>query len=120
MSTSSQNNLPPTPESKDQNTGPDGAKATVLTHSAPIPHDAISVMGPDLTKVKDVKGLMESFARIGFQATSLARAIEIVQSMVRVMASVFSILNKPRIEKVETIRRVASSWRGDRTRNERW
>jgi len=66
----------------DDQTRPNQAKAAVLVQSAPIPQGAIPVVGPDLTKVKDVKELMESFATIGFQATSLARAIEIVQNMV--------------------------------------
>ncbi|KIM28617.1 hypothetical protein M408DRAFT_329382 [Serendipita vermifera MAFF 305830] len=65
----------------EKNEGPDQAKAAVLVQSAPIPDDAVSVSGPDFTKIKDIRGFMESYARIGFQATSLARAIEIVQNM---------------------------------------
>jgi hypothetical protein len=95
MSTASKNNLSQTQGSKDQNAGPNEAKAAVLVQSAPIPQDAVSVVGPDLTKVKDVKGLMASFARIGFQATSLARAIEIVQNMACTVLFNMSLTNDP-------------------------
>jgi hypothetical protein len=103
MPTSSENTLSETQRSKDQNAGPNEAKAAVLAQSAPIPHDAVSVVGPDLTKVKGVKGLMESFARIGFQATSLARAIEIVQNMVCTTTLNMGITNDACVEKVEAI-----------------
>jgi hypothetical protein len=104
MSTFSENILSQTQGSKGQDAGPNEAKAAVLGQSAPIPQDAVSVVGPDLMKVKDVKGLMESFARIGFQATSLARAIEIVQNMACTAPLHMSITNDPFAEKVAAIR----------------
>jgi deoxyhypusine synthase len=60
------------------------ARASVLAQSAPVPPDAIPVRGPDLAapEMKDVSALLDSYKTIGFQATSLHRAIEIVQNMV--------------------------------------
>lgn len=60
------------------------AKASVLAQSAPVPSDAIPVRGPDLStpEMKDISTLLDNYKTIGFQATSLHRAIEIVQNMV--------------------------------------
>lgn len=81
-----------------QNGGPDQAKAAVLVQSAPIPDDAVPVVGPDLTKIRDIKSLMESYTRIGFQATSLARAIEIVQNMVAAKFPLMTSIDVPNRE----------------------
>jgi deoxyhypusine synthase len=69
---------------KDDSGVPLDAKASVLVQSAPIPQDAIPVRGPDLStaEMKYVVNLLDSYKTIGFQATSLHRAIEIVQNMV--------------------------------------
>ena len=75
----------------EQSAGPDQAKASVLVQSAPVPDDAVPVAGPDLTKIKGIKELMESYTRIGFQATSLARAIEIVQNMVNTQVIYYTV-----------------------------
>ena len=66
-------------------TAPVDAKAAVLVHSAPISPDAISVVGPDLSTVPDIKSFLAAYQRIGFQATSLSNAVDIVQNMVRVL-----------------------------------
>jgi deoxyhypusine synthase len=63
---------------------PMDAKASVLVQSAPVPADAIPVRGPDLAtpQMKNISAFLDSYKTIGFQATSLHRAIEIVQNMV--------------------------------------
>ena len=71
------------------------AKASVLVQSAPIPANAIPVRGPDLAtpEMKDVSALLDSYKTIGFQATSLHRAIEIVQNMVGMSITVYNPLS---------------------------
>ncbi|PVG01081.1 putative deoxyhypusine synthase [Serendipita vermifera] len=64
-----------------QNDTPKDAKAAVFVQSAPIPDDAVSIAGPNLREISDITGLLESYKRIGFQATSLSQAVDIVQNM---------------------------------------
>ena len=61
---------------------PSGASAAVLQHSEPIPDTAVHVQGPDFDDVFNLENLLGSYERIGFQATSLGRAIQIVNRMV--------------------------------------
>lgn len=61
---------------------PTGASAAVLKPSDPVPEDAISVAGPSFDDVVTLDGLLESYKRIGFQANSLGKAIDIVNKMV--------------------------------------
>lgn len=61
---------------------PAGAAAAVLLKSDPVPDDAISVKGPDFDSPLDLQELLASYKRIGFQASSLANAIDIVNKMV--------------------------------------
>lgn len=61
---------------------PAGASNAILLPSQPIPEDTLSVEGPDFDKNVDLDGLLGSYERIGFQATSLGRAIQIVDKMV--------------------------------------
>lgn len=58
------------------------ARASVLMPSEEIPANAIHVSGPDLSKPIDLQGLLKSYERIGFQATGVGRAIQIVEHMV--------------------------------------
>lgn len=62
---------------------PTGASAAVLKPSDPIPHDAVPVQGPDFEKKLSFQDFMSSYERIGFQANSLGKAIDIVDKMVR-------------------------------------
>ncbi|KAH8827608.1 Deoxyhypusine synthase [Flagelloscypha sp. PMI_526] len=64
-------------------TVPTSAAAAVLLPSAPVDPDAITVTGPDFSKddFRTVEGLLGSYERIGFQATSLGKAIEIIEKM---------------------------------------
>ncbi len=59
------------------------AHASVLTPSEAIPENAVHVKGPDLSSPIDLVSLLKSYETIGFQATGLARAIEVVEEMVR-------------------------------------
>ncbi|KAF8558935.1 Deoxyhypusine synthase [Imleria badia] len=60
---------------------PAGAAAAVLKRSAPLPETAVSVQGPDFDKSVSLQDLLNSYETIGFQATSLGKAIEIVNRM---------------------------------------
>ena len=67
-----------------QPTVPSGASAAILKPSEAIPDSAISVEGPHFDKPYSLQEFLASYHRIGFQATSFARAVEIVDHMVRV------------------------------------
>ncbi|KAG1754000.1 Deoxyhypusine synthase [Suillus paluster] len=60
---------------------PAEASAAVLQPSEPISDSAISVQGPDLDQKPSLQELLKSYERIGFQASSLGRAIDIVDRM---------------------------------------
>ncbi|KAG9077267.1 Deoxyhypusine synthase, partial [Ceratobasidium sp. UAMH 11750] len=60
---------------------PAAAAAAVLVQSQPVPDDAIPVRGPDFDKPLDLNTLLGGYEQIGFQATSLGRAIRIVNKM---------------------------------------
>lgn len=62
---------------------PSGASAAVLKQSDPVPESAVSVEGPDFDEPVSLQQLLESYTRIGFQANSLGKAIDIVNKMVR-------------------------------------
>lgn len=58
------------------------AHASVLTPSEAIPEDAMHIKGPDLNNAITLQDLLESYEKIGFQATGLAKAIKIIENMV--------------------------------------
>jgi deoxyhypusine synthase len=58
------------------------AAASVLFHSSPIDPDTKVIRGPNLDAPIDLQSLLKSYETIGFQATSLAKAIQIVNKMV--------------------------------------
>lgn len=66
---------------------PVGAAAAVLKRSEPLPETAVSVQGPDFDKSTSLQDLLSNYETIGFQATSLSKAIEIVNRMVRMRLS---------------------------------
>lgn len=70
MATSTSTNVPPS-----------GASAAVLQSSDPIPEDAISVQGPNFDLPMTLQGFLKSYERIGFQANSFGKAIDIVNLM---------------------------------------
>lgn len=47
-----------------------------------MPEESVTVEGPNLDQDISLQQLLESYKRIGFQATSLGKAIEIVNKMV--------------------------------------
>ncbi|ADV24448.1 deoxyhypusine synthase, putative [Cryptococcus gattii WM276] len=53
----------------------------VIFPSEEIPEDAVDVKGPDFNKPIDLEALLKSYETIGFQATGLARAIQVVDEM---------------------------------------
>lgn len=61
---------------------PSGASAAVLKASEPVPEAAIAVEGPNFDEPISLQQLLENYKRIGFQASSLAKAIDIVNKMV--------------------------------------
>jgi len=60
---------------------PASAQAAILLQSAPVPEDAIPVRGPNFDTELSLQELLKSYERIGFQATSFGRAIEVVEKM---------------------------------------
>ncbi|EJD00902.1 Deoxyhypusine synthase [Fomitiporia mediterranea MF3/22] len=62
---------------------PFGASAAVFKRSETVPDSAVSVEGPNFDNVLSLQDLIGSYERIGFQATSLGRAIQIVDKMRR-------------------------------------
>src|SRR3989338_8159105 len=49
----------------------------------------IAVKGYDFNNGVDYKGIVESYARTGFQATNLSQAIELVNEMISQKATIF-------------------------------
>ena len=64
-------------------TVPTDAAAAILLRSAPVPDSAVAVQGPDFDHPHTLQSFLQSYERIGFQATSLGRAINVVNKMVR-------------------------------------
>ncbi|EJD53497.1 Deoxyhypusine synthase [Auricularia subglabra TFB-10046 SS5] len=60
---------------------PAAASAAVLVQSEPLPDDAVTVQGPSFDAPLGLQEFLRSYERIGFQATSLGRAIDIVNKM---------------------------------------
>ncbi len=66
---------------------PSNAVAAVLGHSEPIPGNAVSVEGPNFDHPQTLESFLQSYERIGFQANSLGKAINIVNRMVSTILS---------------------------------
>ncbi|KAH9912626.1 Deoxyhypusine synthase [Epithele typhae] len=60
---------------------PSGASAAVLKPSEPMPEFAVSVEGPNFEEQMSLQKFIASYQRIGFQANSLGKAIDIVDKM---------------------------------------
>ncbi|KAJ7700050.1 Deoxyhypusine synthase [Mycena rosella] len=60
---------------------PTGASAAILMPSGPMPDSAVSVQGPDFDSPYSLQAFLKTYERIGFQATSLGRAINTVNKM---------------------------------------
>ncbi|KAI9450998.1 Deoxyhypusine synthase [Lactarius psammicola] len=61
---------------------PKGASSAVLKPSEPVPEEAVAVQGPNFDERPTLDSLLGSYERIGFQANSLGKAINIVNKMV--------------------------------------
>lgn len=61
---------------------PSGASAAVLKPSEPMPDFAVTVEGPNFDEEMTLQKLLASYQRVGFQANSLGKAIDIVNKMV--------------------------------------
>ncbi|GJE84076.1 deoxyhypusine synthase family protein [Phanerochaete sordida] len=60
---------------------PTGASSAVLKPSEPMPDFAVTVEGPNFDEAMDLQKLLGSYSRIGFQANSLGKAIDVVNQM---------------------------------------
>lgn len=60
---------------------PTGAEAAVLVKSVEMPADAVLIQGPDFNKRLSLSDLMASYRTMGFQASGLAEAIDIIENM---------------------------------------
>jgi deoxyhypusine synthase len=58
------------------------AHASVLMPSESIAEDATHIKGPNFDNAIGLQDLLESYEKIGFQATGMAKAIAIVEKMV--------------------------------------
>lgn len=71
------------------NSAPVGATGAVLKASDPVPESAVPVKGLDFDAFADrnvtVAELVENLANVGFQATSIGQAVDIVNGMVRIL-----------------------------------
>lgn len=61
---------------------PAGATASLFVSSAPVPDDFEDVRGPNFEERQDVQSLIDSFARVGFQASGVHKAVQIIEKMV--------------------------------------
>ncbi|GES85419.1 deoxyhypusine synthase [Rhizophagus clarus] len=57
------------------------ATASVLLRSTPVPENSVTVKGPDFNQQLSLHELLESYSRIGFQAFSVGKAIELINKM---------------------------------------
>ncbi|KAL1735983.1 DHS-like NAD/FAD-binding domain-containing protein [Schizophyllum commune] len=60
---------------------PSAASAAVLQRSEKIPESAVPVVGPNFEKPLSLQEFLGSYERIGFQANSLGKAINIINKM---------------------------------------
>jgi len=72
------------------------AHASVLMPSEDLPDDAVHIKGPDLSNPITLEELLKSYNTIGFQATGLSRAIQIVDEMVLLLLYIRLIANEKR------------------------
>ncbi|KAJ8660492.1 deoxyhypusine synthase [Lichtheimia ornata] len=70
-------------QSNESNERPTGAEAAVLLQSVEMPEDAVLIQGPDFNKKLSLSDLMASYRTMGFQASGLGEAIDIVEQMRR-------------------------------------
>lgn len=59
------------------------AHSSVLHASAPVPDSQVPVSGPNFDQPHSLDQLLSAYSTIGFQASSLGKAVDIVNEMVR-------------------------------------
>ncbi|CAG8653030.1 16145_t:CDS:2 [Funneliformis caledonium] len=57
------------------------ATTSVFLRSTPMPENAMTVKGPDFNHQLSLHELLDGYSRIGFQATSVGKAIELINKM---------------------------------------
>lgn len=62
--------------------GPATAQAALFVPSEDLSQSGTKIRGPDFNMPYELQGLLNSYATIGFQASGLTKAIEIVNRMV--------------------------------------
>lgn len=63
--------------------GPSEASASLFVQSAPVPSHFERVQGPNFEEPQDINSLLASFTNVGFQASGVAKAVEIIEKMRR-------------------------------------
>lgn len=61
----------------------EAAKEAIFVASQPF--EGIKISGPDFNRPYELQELLKSYETIGFQATGLARAIELIDKMVSLL-----------------------------------
>lgn len=74
------------------NNEPKGAQAAVFVESIDMPEDSVLIQGPDFNKPISLLDLLSSYNTMGFQASSLGEAIDIVEKMVNNIYIIFFFL----------------------------
>ncbi|KAI8072692.1 deoxyhypusine synthase [Gongronella butleri] len=69
-------------QQQQQQDEPKGAQAAVFVESVAMPSDATLVKGPDFNTPLSLTDLLSSYKHMGFQASSLGEAIDIVEQMI--------------------------------------
>lgn len=80
-STSSQKTEPTLLPDGSNSSAPSKAQESLFVSSAPIPSHFTTIKGPNLEDRHDIHSLMDSYASVGFQATGVHKAIEIINKM---------------------------------------
>ncbi|ORZ20349.1 deoxyhypusine synthase [Absidia repens] len=60
-----------------------GAQAAVFVESVEMPKDSLLIKGPDFNQSLSLTDLLSSYKAMGFQASNLGKAIEIVEQMIQ-------------------------------------
>ncbi|CAG8462300.1 2256_t:CDS:2, partial [Paraglomus brasilianum] len=74
--------IDPSQASAKPGAAPAAATEAVLVRSVSMPDTAVTVEGPDFNKDLSLHELLEKYTRVGFQATSIGRAIKVINDMI--------------------------------------
>jgi deoxyhypusine synthase len=62
---------------------PKGALDAVFVESVEMPEGSVLIQGPDFNKKLSLSDLLDSYKRMGYQASSLGEGIDIIKEMVK-------------------------------------